>query len=388
MPILPLIPQSVADRPEFVTLGGLGSNPWPSLKFVSATQMTTCPTESRWPFHIALLLAVVTFPLIWIGGLVTTYDAGMAVPDWPGTYGYNLFLYPPRTWIAGPWDLFIEHGHRLLGALSGMLTIGLVLAVFRWDQRVWLRYFSLGALAAVVLQGCLGGARVLLDDRQLALLHGCAGPAFFGVCVALCAVTSRTWKQASFTPAAAGRGSHLPETGLSASAAKLPGLTAATTATAYLQLVIGALMRHIPVTASPVFFRWTVFAHLFFAGVLSTLIVAAAWLVYRHRNRLPALYVPAGLLVVLLLCQLVLGCAVWVVNYYWPGWVPEWSLTASYPVIESKGWLQTMIVTGHMAMGSLIIGNCVLLMLRAYRVIRREPAVRTSVARAVGGVAA
>lgn len=350
--------------------------------------MSTCPVENRWPFRFALLLAIVTFPLISVGGLVTTYDAGMAVPDWPGTYGYNLLLYPWETWIAGPWDLFIEHGHRLLGVLSGLFTIGFVVAVFLWDQRRWLRYFSLGALAGVILQGCLGGARVLLDDRQLAMLHGCAGPAFFGVCAALCAVTSRTWQQASSAAATRRRGPPPAETCLSPLATLLPRLAAATVATAYLQLVIGALMRHIPVTASPVFFRWTVFAHLFFAGIVTALILAVAWATLRRRNHLPALRVPAAVLVVLVLCQLVLGCAAWVVNYYWPGWVPEWSLTASYPVIESKGWLQTTIVTGHMATGSLIIGVCVWLALRAYRLISREPVVRTAGEPAAGGVAA
>ena len=62
-----------------------------------------------------MVLVCATFPLIWVGGLVTTYEAGMAVPDWPTTYGYNLFLYPWQTWMLGPWDLFIEHGHRLAG---------------------------------------------------------------------------------------------------------------------------------------------------------------------------------------------------------------------------------------------------------------------------------
>ena len=70
--------------------------------------------ESRWPHRLAVLLCCATFPLIWVGGLVTTYDAGMAVPDWPTTYGYNMFSYPLETWLYGPWDLFIEHGHRLL----------------------------------------------------------------------------------------------------------------------------------------------------------------------------------------------------------------------------------------------------------------------------------
>ncbi len=72
------------------------------------------------PHRVAWALVCTVFPLIWVGGLVTTYDAGMAVPDWPGTYGYNMFLYPWTSWLAAPWDLFIEHGHRLLGSLAGI----------------------------------------------------------------------------------------------------------------------------------------------------------------------------------------------------------------------------------------------------------------------------
>src|SRR5262245_9405091 len=101
------------------------------------------PMETRWPHRWAVLLVCATFPLIWCGGLVTTYDAGMAVKDWPNTYGYNLFLYPWQTWIFGPWDLFIEHGHRLLGALVGLLAIGLTISVFRCDPRPWMRTVAL-----------------------------------------------------------------------------------------------------------------------------------------------------------------------------------------------------------------------------------------------------
>src|SRR5438132_1897116 len=81
--------------------------------------------RSPWPHRWAVALACATFPLLWVGGLVTTTKAGMAVPDWPNTYGYNLFLYPWQTWLAGPWDLFVEHGHRMLAASIGLLTIGL-----------------------------------------------------------------------------------------------------------------------------------------------------------------------------------------------------------------------------------------------------------------------
>src|SRR3954469_10732934 len=117
--------------------------------------------SSAWPHRLAVALALIIFPLIWVGGLVTTYDAGMAVPDWPGTYGYNLLRYPWQTWLAGPWDLFIEHGHRLLGAAAGLLAIALVAAVRLTDCRRWFVVSAWAALGLVIIQGLLGGARVL-----------------------------------------------------------------------------------------------------------------------------------------------------------------------------------------------------------------------------------
>ena len=81
--------------------------------------------------RLTIVLALVVFPLIWVGGLVTTYDAGMAVPDWPTTYGDNMFTYSWSAWISsafnGAWDLFIEHGHRLMGSLVGLLYCSLII---------------------------------------------------------------------------------------------------------------------------------------------------------------------------------------------------------------------------------------------------------------------
>src|SRR5688572_8610356 len=143
------------------------------------TEELTQPRISLWPQRLTVLLALITFPLIWVGGLVTTYDAGMAVPDWPGTYGYNLFRYPWQTWLGGPWDLFIEHGHRLLGASAGIVAIALVAAVWLTGAPRVILLLSLGALGLVIFQGALGGARVLFDERMLALVHACVGPLFF-----------------------------------------------------------------------------------------------------------------------------------------------------------------------------------------------------------------
>src|SRR3954466_8187496 len=120
---------------------------------------------SLWPHRWAVVLACATFPLLWVGGLVTTTASGMAVPDWPNTYGYNLFLYPWQTWLLGPWDIFIEHGHRLVASSVGMLTIGLLVLLLKHEQRPWMIGLGLAALSLVVFQGVLGGMRVLLDER-------------------------------------------------------------------------------------------------------------------------------------------------------------------------------------------------------------------------------
>jgi len=86
--------------------------------------------HNSWLHRFALLTAIATLGLIAIGGLVTSKGVGMAVPDWPNTYGYNLFLYPWQTWLAGPWDLFVEHGHRMLAATVGLIFAGTGMSLF------------------------------------------------------------------------------------------------------------------------------------------------------------------------------------------------------------------------------------------------------------------
>jgi len=139
---------------------------------------------------LAVTLTIACFPLIWVGGLVTTYDAGMAVPDWPGTYGWNMFAYPVSTWLFGPFDLLVEHSHRLLASLSGLLTIGVLILAIRNDSRIWFVRWCGLLLAAVISQGVLGGARVVLDQRTMAMIHGCTGPLFFAMATATAVMTN------------------------------------------------------------------------------------------------------------------------------------------------------------------------------------------------------
>jgi cytochrome c oxidase assembly protein subunit 15 len=313
--------------------------------------------ESRWPHRLAVVLVCATFPLIWVGGLVTTYDAGMAVPDWPTTYGYNLFLYPWTTWFAGPWDLFIEHGHRLLGALVGMLTIALTVAVFWRDPRLWMRFVVVGALCLVIAQGVIGGQRVIQDERLLAKLHGCLGPLFFAMATALAVFTSRLWKRgAALSP--------------SMHAGKLHRLALLTALLAYVQLVLGANLRHVPVTASIQEFRAALYFHLAGAAAVAVHVVLVAVHVWRRFSDQGALARPAWGLAALLAVQLALGIGSWIVKYSIPADRDRVSLMHGF-TIENEGLAQSSIVTAHTAGGSLVLALSVLLALRAWRLAPR-----------------
>jgi cytochrome c oxidase assembly protein subunit 15 len=314
--------------------------------------------ESRWPHRLAVVLVCATFPLIWVGGLVTTYDAGMAVPDWPTTYGYNLFLYPWTTWVAGPWDMFIEHGHRLLGALVGMLTIALAVAVFLRDPRLWMRLAVVGALCLVISQGVLGGARVIQDERQLAKLHGCIGPLFFAVATALAVVTSRLWTSG-------------PAVAPSRYARKLHCLALLTAGLAYLQLVFGANLRHIAVTASVTDFRAALFFHLAGAAAVAVHVMLLTIHVLRRFGSEAALRRPAIVLAILVLLQLALGAGSWLVKYSLPAMFERVEFLRGF-TIENEGLTQSLTVTAHTAGGSLILALSVLLALRSLRLAPRS----------------
>ncbi len=151
-------------------------------------------TSNRKPFFAAMAVAFPMFFLIWLGGLVTTQDAGMAVPDWPGTYGYNMFAYPLSAWLYGPIDLCVEHGHRLLASFVGLLSIVFCVVAWRFEPRRWVKWIAIGLLLCIISQGILGGLRVLMDARTLAMIHGCFAPLVFAFACSAVLVTSKSWR--------------------------------------------------------------------------------------------------------------------------------------------------------------------------------------------------
>lgn len=312
--------------------------------------------ESPWPHRLAVALAAAIFPLIWVGGLVTTYDAGMAVRDWPTTYGYNMFLYPWQTWVFGPWDVFIEHGHRQLGAVIGILSIALAAALYRCDRRRWVRYLGLAAVALVSFQGYLGGMRVRLDARLLAQIHGCVGPVCFALAVALAVFTSRHWRAT--------------EPGSGGVDRSVFRLALVTTILAYAQLVLGSQVRHVSLTADTTVFRAAVFLHLFGAALVVLHVLMLAVRAGSRRSGDAWVAVPVRFLVALVLMQVALGCGAWVVNYGWPAWLADHPWAAGY-VVTRESALQAGVTTAHVAIGSLILATSLTIALRSWRLSER-----------------
>jgi cytochrome c oxidase assembly protein subunit 15 len=145
-------------------------------------------------FWFAVLNAVATFLLIGLGGLVTSHEAGMSVPDWPTSYGYNMFALPIKFWTGGA---FFEHTHRLLASAVGLLTT--ILAVWLWlkDPRKWLTWLGVAAFLLVIAQGILGGLRVKWQLDYLGIPHGAVAQAFLVLTCAIALFTSRWWQNSS-----------------------------------------------------------------------------------------------------------------------------------------------------------------------------------------------
>jgi cytochrome c oxidase assembly protein subunit 15 len=282
--------------------------------------------------RLALTTVVATLLLILFGGLVTNTGAALAVPDWPTTFGYTMFLYPWSQMVGG---VFYEHSHRLLGSVVGVLTLALAAALWREGGR--LRWLGLAAVAAVVVQGVLGGLREVLLEETLAIVHGCLAQAFFGLLVALALLTSLRHRA--------------PVLGVDAT---LRALTAAAAALVYAQIVLGALVTHAGWIAT----------HL--AGAAAVFVFVPIVTARLRRTGDAAAAPAARALLVLLGLQLLLGVASFLARFT-PIWIPGGQVTTlALPV-------------AHRIAGSLLLGAAVV---AAVRVLTGTTRARLAVVRA------
>ncbi|XZE18989.1 COX15/CtaA family protein [Pirellulaceae bacterium SH449] len=300
----------------------------------------------RWAFFVSFL----TFPLIWLGGLVTTHDAGMAVPDWPGTFGYNMFLYPWTTWLFGPFDLLVEHGHRLLASLVGLIAIILCFVARKHETRRFGRIACYALLLAIISQGILGGVRVLLDARIVALIHGCCGPLVFALACGIVMINSRDWQTATRS---------IRSNGLRWTLRVLLVLTV-------VQLIMGAHLRHALPQWKPALFMSFVHTHLLMATLITGIIFSVFCLtVFGKYRGTDGLRGPATWLMGLVLIQVGLGVGTWISSYALP-WQELNEFFARY-TIDGRGFAETMIINGHQATGSLLIAGSLWLLCRVER---------------------
>jgi heme a synthase len=295
-----------------------------------------------WLHRYARLLVAATLLLVAAGGMVTSTNAGLSVPDWPTTYGYQMFSFPLSGMVGG---IFYEHGHRLIASTVGFLTIGLVIFLWRAEPRSWVRKLGWIALAAVITQGLLGGLTViyLLPDA-ISISHAGLAQIFFCLTISLALFTSRTWRHPPVAPV---------------DDAELRRRMVVTTAVIYAQVLLGAAMRHtgagLAIPDFPLSFGHLVppfwnsaialhFAHRLGALVVTTLVLAnMARLLKRHRDR-PELIRPALILLAAVGLQVTLG---------------------AFVVLSGK---QPIINTLHVATGAIVLGTSLFITLRAFRV--------------------
>ncbi len=296
--------------------------------------------ELRGLHRFALLVAAATLLLIAAGGLVTSTDSGLSVPDWPTSYGWNMFTFPPSRWVGG---IRFEHTHRLIASTVGFLTVILAIWLARREPRPWVRRLGYAALAAVVAQGILGGVTVLfLLPTAISVAHACLAQTFFCLAVALAVVTSPSWRE-----------------GLPARPSATSRIAAVTVGMVFLQLLIGAVMRHVkaglaipdfplafgrlvpPLTSFPVAIH---FAHR--VGALMVTACAAASLAAAVRSGRPVLRRTAVGLLLLVLIQIALG---------------------GVTVLSGKS---PLIATAHVVTGALVLGVSLVLTLASRRLGR------------------
>ena len=295
-----------------------------------------------WLHRYAKFVSASTVLLIVAGGLVTSTGSGLSVPDWPTSYGWNMFAFPMKHMVGG---IFYEHGHRLIASGVGFLTIALAFWIWKVETRRWMRWLGFLALGAVCLQGLLGGITVLYFlPTAISTAHAGLAQIFFCLTIAIALFTSSGWTEPRYDPVDD----------------RLLRLTAtATTVFIYLQILVGATMRHsdagLAIPDFPLAFgglvppEWTRqiaihFAHRVGALIVTLSIAATVGHVLHHHAQRRELRRPAITLACLVLAQVTLGAFV------------IWSQK------------NVAINTAHVVVGALTLATSLVLTLRSQQV--------------------
>jgi heme a synthase len=292
--------------------------------------------------HIfAMFTAVCCFVLLFIGGLVTSHQAGLSVPDWPTSYGWNMFTFPMKDWTG---NIFYEHTHRLFASFVGFLILSLAIVLQMYEPRKWVKRLGWFALGCVVMQGVLGGITVLTYlPPAISSAHAALGQTVFCLTIGIAMVTGKRWEQVT-------KRTERTKLGVRT-------LSLITVCVIFTQLMIGAVMRHtfsglaIPTfpfapngSIIPDFTSFGVainFAHRVGAFVVTTMMFLTARTLFRWHPREKSLVFPMILAMFLLGIQITLGA------------ITIWSQKAVTPT------------TLHVSCGAAILGTMVYIMVKS-----------------------
>jgi cytochrome c oxidase assembly protein subunit 15 len=291
---------------------------------------------SRWLHSWAVLTTAAVFPLILSGGAVTSLRAGMADPEWPSPPWYLLVTSWAQTVLERGRNFLIEHGHRQIGWLVGILAIILAIGLWRQKDRRELRWLGLIALAAVCFQGLLGGFRVRLDALfgiELAMIHGFTGQLVFALLAGICLLTSRSWREAGVV--------ELEDP------ARMRRLFLTTTALLVLQLGLGVWLRQQGrALEAHVLVALAIVTHVFLLHVrLARSGASGKQLLSR----------PVGWMSVLVVFQAGLGLAAWLLG----------AGAGAFDHREIPAW-RAILSTIHVAVGALLLAASVIASMRAW----------------------
>ena len=294
----------------------------PSPASATAFHPTYPPERNRHRF--ACFAAGSVFCLIIAGGLVTSNDAGLAVPDWPLSYG---MLMPPM--VGG---IFYEHGHRMVATFVGLITVILAFWTSAVESRQWVRRLAWINLAAVITQGLLGGITVLYFlPPAVSMAHASLAQAFFCLTLTIAVVTGRKWRDAE------------PGIEIGAGQASVRGLSLWVVLAIYAQIILGAGNRHNAIGIA---------SHV--AGAVAVGIMAG-WLVGSARKFYPAgLSRQAHMLAMLVLLQAVVGIVTLLVKI---------GAASAVQPTPDRIWTST----AHVALGALTLATAVVFSLRVWR---------------------
>ncbi len=154
-----------------------------------------CTCDLDWEFAFVAIASTLVFLMLITGGLVTSMEAGLAVPDWPNSYGHNMLLYPFTEMMSHEdGGVFFEHAHRLTGMFVGLTSLIMVVCVWKWRSNKNIRLLALGIFLLVCIQGILGGLRVTEINTWFGAIHGVIGQLIFASFVCLAAMFSKHWK--------------------------------------------------------------------------------------------------------------------------------------------------------------------------------------------------